>query len=482
MRTLTLLKTTALAALTAGACTLPVAAGMLISPAQVQPPRPESTHQAEPVIRPASWTSPATRALTGLAERALAPYKPVDLAVTGPAAAWPTWCGTSPAPVLWTTSTSAHPSNGTVITVSLAVASAGQGAHVHATMTEAARSCDTDYVTTSPGGTQTTITRNIDTAHATWTVLHVADVIAVVTTTSTTSTTSPNDTIAATLRTLLTQTLQGACLSLEDSDQDTSASRSPYRGTYQPLTRTVDNPAGTVALPRTSTPVAALWSAPSPVPYPQLAPYAPPLPGQTSGDLATAARMPAPTLVPLEQISPPPFSEPGTQTLPQRSTPADKITVPVDDHAGPGCGWAFTATTAPHYAADVSTNARTQALDAVALADAANADWLVSALAQTDTTGGSAMQAAQAKAWDDWRRSRTQALAALNDANRAYRDSLQAWAQLDPTSSATPTPSVSATPTPSVSATPTPSVSASASATPSIKATPSVSPSATGRP
>lgn len=141
--------------------------------------------------------------------------------------------------------------------------------------------------------------------------------------------------LAKSFNDLLTQNLNGACISPDISDTDlgrTPWSGKPFVGYF--AQKNVEIPK--LSLPTVPTADAATYT-PTPIPAPDLTVKDVELPTQ-------------PTDYPVWPLLPTPVAKPTNPVAPSATAPFQKdIKVQAKDVNGPGCGWAFTGTTPPVY-------------------------------------------------------------------------------------------------------------------------------------
>lgn len=304
--------------------------------------------------------------------------------------------------------------------------------------------------------------------------------------------------VAARTDAVLQSKLAGSCLSLDS--YAAAAARNPYVPGYTGKTTSVtvtapqmppvnvDGEDGQAA--RSGNTPRATFTLPSAQLRPDLAaPYQPQgwVPGNPDVALSEAPRGPAPALRDPGSFVEPSPAVPAEPSEPARPTPsgtATTVKVATADPAGPGCGWAFTAMTAPVSDPAALTAAKNRIVAAAftALTDSASA-YQAAALAYSGQHRAWQDQHANWVVYRQYWRALEQARASLADAQARYQDAVDALNPAPPAPEpATPTGTATTStppPEPTGTPTPTPSGTATATATPTPGSTPGSTPTAT---
>ena len=176
----------------------------------------------------------------------------------------------------------------------------------------------------------------------------------------------------------------------------------------------------------------SLWKPPAPVAHDSLAPLVPPT--STSNGTFTPAqlapRLPAPVYVSPASIVEPEFPRPDfvkdSLSLPNLPSAYSKVSVPVSDEVGPGCGWAYTGSSPPE-PVDLSTAQMAAQQAALETKVRKLGNWFATAAALTMADPADILTSRQAAAWRRYDAALERALADQQRAREAYDASVYAW-------------------------------------------------------
>lgn len=209
---------------------------------------------------------------------------------------------------------------------------------------------------------------------------------------------APLHDLARALDPVLAGVLNGVCLNQDSAAGDSS--RSPFAPAgYQPFAEEVK-----VSIPKPAVPTESPSVKAVAVPAPVLVPA-----------VATPMREPG---YPVYPPMPEPVALPAAPEAPADAVTETTVSVPAEDKAGPGCGWAFTGMTAPLFDVEKARTAR------AALASEANTKLIAGVRAwQEKTTTYWAEYAAYEKAAAAYNAYRT----TVNEVNSAWSSIARSW-------------------------------------------------------
>lgn len=269
--------------------------------------------------------------------------------------------------------------------------------------------------------------------------------------------------------------LATTCVDPTSARENDHVNRDPYSGKYTGYrvasSRKLEDQAvlskAQIAAIKTKQPEST-WKQPAAVADPKLAPIkvAPQSPPAPPGaDPSTAARGPAPLLIPLDKFVAPTTPEPTDEAeLKEPATPTvgDGVSVamvPAVDNSGPGCGWDFVGTVNPETTeADLAAGARKAVIEALLKDTQLQGQRMLEALSWPTAYDTWVAKASIAKSWAAYRSELESAKDKQSKAKQRYDESVELWRAGTltplPTTTPVPDPSGSNSPSPTGSTTP----------------------------